>query len=72
MAHDEFNLCDEGDEVLIRHCRPLSNRKRFVCRRKLWQENTNHVQYGTTNPKGKRNSYIKKLCDLKRNENNQK
>eukprot|EP00871_Galdieria_phlegrea_P003248 jgi/Galph1/3924/GphlegSOOS_G2639.1 len=30
MAHDEFNLCDEGDEVLIRHCRPLSNRKRFV------------------------------------------
>ncbi|GJQ15854.1 hypothetical protein GpartN1_g7645.t1 [Galdieria partita] len=30
MAHDEFNLCDEGDEVLIRHCRPLSDRKRFV------------------------------------------
>ncbi len=30
MAHDELNLCREGDRVVIRSCRPLSKRKAFV------------------------------------------
>lgn len=30
MAHDEQNLCREGDRVMIRICRPLSKRKHFV------------------------------------------
>lgn len=30
MAHDEFDLCREGDRVVIRSCRPLSKRKAFV------------------------------------------
>lgn len=30
MAHDELDLCREGDRVLIRSCRPLSKRKSFV------------------------------------------
>lgn len=30
MAHDELNLCREGDEVTIRSCRPLSKRKAHV------------------------------------------
>lgn len=30
MAHDELNLCREGDRVIIRSCRPLSKRKTFV------------------------------------------
>eukprot|EP00171_Calliarthron_tuberculosum_P019339 IDg19339t1 len=30
MAHDELNLCREGDRVIIRSCRPLSKRKAFV------------------------------------------
>lgn len=30
MAHDELNLCREGDEVVIRSCRPLSKRKTHV------------------------------------------
>lgn len=29
MAHDENNLCKEGDMVRIRECRPLSKRKRW-------------------------------------------
>jgi small subunit ribosomal protein S17 len=29
MAHDENNLCKEGDVVRIRECRPLSKRKRW-------------------------------------------
>jgi small subunit ribosomal protein S17 len=29
MAHDEDNLCKEGDIVRIRECRPLSKRKRW-------------------------------------------
>jgi len=29
MAHDENNLCKEGDIVRIRECRPLSKRKRW-------------------------------------------
>ena len=29
MAHDEQNLCKEGDLVRIRECRPLSKRKRW-------------------------------------------
>lgn len=30
MAHDEFDLCREGDRVIIRSCRPLSRRKAHV------------------------------------------
>lgn len=30
MAHDELNLCREGDEVVIRSCRILSRRKAHV------------------------------------------
>lgn len=30
MAHDEFDLCREGDRVLIRSCRMLSKRKTHV------------------------------------------
>ena len=29
MAHDENNLCKEGEVVRIRECRPLSKRKRW-------------------------------------------
>jgi small subunit ribosomal protein S17 len=29
MAHDEQNVCKEGDLVRIRECRPLSKRKRW-------------------------------------------
>lgn len=29
MAHDENNLCKEGDVVRIQECRPLSKRKRW-------------------------------------------
>lgn len=30
MAHDEFNLCTEGDRVIIRSCRLMSKRKSHV------------------------------------------
>lgn len=30
MAHDELNLCREGDRVIIRSCRPLSKHKAYV------------------------------------------
>lgn len=30
MAHDEFDLCREGDQVVIRNCRLMSRRKAFV------------------------------------------
>lgn len=30
MAHDELDLCREGDRVVIRSCRPMSKRKYFV------------------------------------------
>lgn len=30
MAHDELDLCHEGDRVVIRSCRPLSKQKAFV------------------------------------------
>ena len=30
MAHDEFNLCREGDRVIIRSCRMLSKHKSHV------------------------------------------
>jgi len=30
MAHDENNECQIGDKVLIKECRPLSKRKRWV------------------------------------------
>lgn len=30
MAHDGPNLCEEGDDVIIRSCRPLSKRKAHV------------------------------------------
>jgi small subunit ribosomal protein S17 len=29
MAHDEHNLCNEGDVVTIASCRPLSKNKTF-------------------------------------------
>jgi small subunit ribosomal protein S17 len=33
MAHDEENVCNLGDRVLIEECRPLSKRKRWRVRR---------------------------------------
>lgn len=30
MAHDEKNECNNGDLVMIRECRPLSKRKRWM------------------------------------------
>lgn len=30
MAHDELELCKEGDDVVIRSCRPMSRRKKWV------------------------------------------
>lgn len=30
MAHDEKNECNSGDLVMIRECRPLSKRKRWM------------------------------------------
>ena len=30
LAHDEQNVCKEGDVVRIFECRPISKRKRFV------------------------------------------
>jgi small subunit ribosomal protein S17 len=35
MAHDEMNVCNAGDRVLIEECRPLSRRKRWRVRRIL-------------------------------------
>lgn len=29
LAHDEFNKCKIGDQVLIQECRPLSKRKHW-------------------------------------------
>lgn len=29
LAHDELNLCNRGDKVLVEECRPLSKRKRW-------------------------------------------
>ncbi len=29
MAHDELNVCEEGDTVAIASCRPLSKNKAF-------------------------------------------
>lgn len=29
LAHDEENLCNIGDKVLINECRPLSKKKRW-------------------------------------------
>jgi len=29
MAHDELNVCNEGDVVAISSCRPLSKNKTF-------------------------------------------
>jgi small subunit ribosomal protein S17 len=33
MAHDEHGICNEGDEVLIEQCRPLSKHKRWRLRK---------------------------------------
>ena len=29
LAHDEFEQCNIGDQVLMKECRPLSKRKRW-------------------------------------------
>lgn len=35
LAHDEFNLCNIGDEVLVEESRPLSKKKRWVIKKIL-------------------------------------
>lgn len=29
LAHDELEICNIGDQVLVQECRPLSKRKRW-------------------------------------------
>jgi small subunit ribosomal protein S17 len=29
LAHDELEMCNIGDQVLVQECRPLSKRKRW-------------------------------------------
>ena len=29
LAHDEFDTCNIGDQVLVQECRPLSKKKRW-------------------------------------------
>lgn len=29
LVHDELEVCDIGDQVLVKECRPLSKRKRW-------------------------------------------
>ena len=29
LAHDEYEQCDIGDQVLVEECRPLSKKKRW-------------------------------------------
>ncbi|CAM9094849.1 unnamed protein product [Choristocarpus tenellus] len=33
MAHDSFNLCNIGDQVLLEESRPLSKRKRWIIKK---------------------------------------
>jgi len=33
LAHDEFNFCNMGDEVLMEESRPLSKKKRWVIKK---------------------------------------
>lgn len=35
LAHDEFNLCNSGDEVLVEESRPLSKKKRWIVKKIL-------------------------------------
>lgn len=35
MAHDDFNICNIGDEVLLEESRPLSKKKRWVVKKIL-------------------------------------
>ena len=38
LAHDEFNKCNIGDQVLFSESRPLSRRKRWVLKEVLNKE----------------------------------
>ena len=40
LAHDEYNVCNIGDQVLIQENRPLSRRKRWLA-----NENTFEIIY---------------------------
>lgn len=35
MVHDEKNECNNGDKVIIRECRPISKRKRWIFYKKI-------------------------------------
>ena len=38
LAHDEFNECNIGDQVIVEETRPLSRRKRWVLKKILNKE----------------------------------
>lgn len=44
MAHDEKNVANEGDKVLITESRPLSARKRFVLTKVLEKAPIRHTE----------------------------
>jgi small subunit ribosomal protein S17 len=38
LAHDEFNECNIGDQVIVQETRPLSRRKRWVLKKVINNE----------------------------------
>mmetsp|Transcript_14412 Transcript_14412/g.18386 ORF Transcript_14412/g.18386 Transcript_14412/m.18386 type:complete len:85 (+) Transcript_14412:692-946(+) len=38
LAHDEFNECKVGDQVLVEETRPLSRKKRWVLKKVINKE----------------------------------
>lgn len=44
MAHDEANIAEEGDTVVIVECRPISRRKRFTLDHIVEKAGVTHVE----------------------------